>query len=145
MELCRFSGLLFHPPRPPSFSQFVSTASLCVNNRLLSLSWRSFRSGLWNHTIHIHSVPVRRVPGSQREVEQLASFVRNKSCRFFFSIWQVRKHPAKVIAVGLNGHERGRVTLLVHAFKGNLLLSEVGLGPNPARFIHFLPLAHGTE
>lgn len=57
----------------------------------------------------------------------------------------VRKHPAKVIAVGINGCERGRVVLLGHTFKDNLLLSEVGLGDNPARFIHFLPLTRGTK
>lgn len=58
---------------------------------------------------------------------------------------QVRKRPAKVIAVGINGCERGRVMLLVHAFKDNLLLSKVGLGCNPAPFIHFLPLTHQTK
>lgn len=41
--------------------------------------------------------------------------------------------------------ERGGVKLLVHTFKDNLLLSELGLGDNPTRFIHFLPLTQGTK
>lgn len=49
---------------PSSSSQFVSTASLCVNNLLLSLSWRSFQSGLWNDMIRIHSVAVFGVVNS---------------------------------------------------------------------------------
>lgn len=57
----------------------------------------------------------------------------------------LRKQPAKVIAVGINRCKRGRVMFLVHAFKDNLLLSEVRLGDNPACFIHFLPLARGTK
>lgn len=49
-----------------------------------------------------------------------------------------RERPAKVITVGVNTRERGRLMHSVHAFKASLLVSRVGLGDNSTCFTHFL-------